>query len=100
MVIKEAVRVTEAVVLGSMVDASRSIPDFMRTLLFKGNAYGPLVMNDNELKSMIELRDRVFRIWGLLRTSENFDPALLQPILQVSCCFSVKIPFMVVLSLV
>ncbi|PKI54711.1 protein ACTIVITY OF BC1 COMPLEX KINASE 3, chloroplastic [Punica granatum] len=83
LVIKEAVRVTEAVVLGSVVDASRTVPDFMRTLLFNGNANGPLVMNDNELKSMIELRDQVVRIWGLLRTSENFDPALLQPILQV-----------------
>ncbi|KAK4803665.1 hypothetical protein SAY86_003482 [Trapa natans] len=83
LVIKEAIRVTEAVVLGSVSDASKSIPDFMRTLLFNGNANGPLVMNDNELKGMIELRDQVFRIWGLLRTSESFDPALLQPILQV-----------------
>lgn len=95
LVIKEAVRVTEAVVLGSVVDASRSIPDFMRTLLFNGNANGPLVMNDNELESVIELRDQVFRIWVLLRTSDNFDPALLQPILQVRCSFGVRIPFLV-----
>ncbi|KAK4794084.1 hypothetical protein SAY86_012078 [Trapa natans] len=83
LVIKEATRVIEAVFLGSVSDASKSIPDFMRTLLFNGNANGPLMMNHNELRGMIELRDQVFRVWGLLRTSENFDPSLLQPILQV-----------------
>lgn len=40
-------------------------------------------MSDTELEKVIELRDQVFRIWGLLRSSENFDPTLLQPILQV-----------------
>ncbi|KAJ4720392.1 ABC1-like kinase [Melia azedarach] len=83
LVIKESVRVTEAVVLGTIVDTYNSIPDFMRTLVFNGNTRGPLVMSDTELKSMIELRDQVFRIWGLLRSSENFDPTLLQPVVQV-----------------
>ncbi|RRT53299.1 hypothetical protein B296_00038875 [Ensete ventricosum] len=32
---------------------------------------------------MLELRDRVLRIWNLLRSSDDFDPSLLQPILQV-----------------
>ncbi|XP_030513488.1 protein ACTIVITY OF BC1 COMPLEX KINASE 3, chloroplastic [Rhodamnia argentea] len=83
LVVKESVRVTEAIVLGSVIDGYNSAPAFMRTLLFNGNANGPLVMNDDELKRMIGLRDQVMRIWGLLRTSQSFDPSLLQPILQV-----------------
>lgn len=83
LVVKESVRVTEAIVLGSVIDGYNSAPAFMRTLLFNGNANGPLMMNDDELKSMIGLRDQVMRIWGLLRTSQSFDPSLLQPILQV-----------------
>ena len=84
LVIKEAVRVTEAAVLGTVVDTYNSVPSFMRIPMFNGNGSGALAMSAAELESMIELRDQVFRIWGLLRSSENFDPALLQPILQVS----------------
>ncbi|XP_022748409.1 protein ACTIVITY OF BC1 COMPLEX KINASE 3, chloroplastic-like isoform X1 [Durio zibethinus] len=83
LVIKEAVRVTEAVVLGTVVDTYNSVPPFMRGLMFNGNGNGVLAMRAGELELMMELRDQVFRIWGLLRSSENFDPALLQPILQV-----------------
>lgn len=83
LVAKESVCVTEAIVLGSVIDGYNSAPAFMRSLLFNGNANGPLVMNGEELKSMIDLRDQVMRIWGLLRTSQSFDPNLLQPILQV-----------------
>ncbi|KAB2085765.1 hypothetical protein ES319_A05G420900v1 [Gossypium barbadense] len=81
LVIKEAVRVTEAVTLCTFVDTYNSVPSFMRSLIFNGN--GALAMSSAELQSMMELRDQVFRIWGLLRSSENFDPALLQPILQI-----------------
>lgn len=59
------------------------MPDFMRSLVFTGSRRGPLLMSVTELEKVIELRDQVFRIWGLLRSSENFDPTLLQPILQV-----------------
>ncbi|XP_075649646.1 protein ACTIVITY OF BC1 COMPLEX KINASE 3, chloroplastic [Castanea sativa] len=83
LVIKEAVRVNEAFVLGTVMDTYNSIPDLMRTLMFNGNATGPLMMSDTERESMIGLRDQVLRIWFLLQSSENFDPALLQPILQV-----------------
>uniref|UniRef100_A0A5B7BPR4 Protein kinase domain-containing protein n=1 Tax=Davidia involucrata TaxID=16924 RepID=A0A5B7BPR4_DAVIN len=83
LVIKEAVRVTEAVILGSVIDTYNSIPGLMRTFVFSGNATGPLTMSDAEQESMMQLREQVFRIWGLLRSSENFDPTLLQPILQV-----------------
>ncbi|XP_059636489.1 protein ACTIVITY OF BC1 COMPLEX KINASE 3, chloroplastic [Cornus florida] len=87
LVIKEAISVTEAVILGSMIDSYNSMPDLMRTLIFNANTSGPLsgplTMSDAERESMMQLKEQVFRIWGLLRTSENFDPALLQPILQV-----------------
>ncbi|KAK4600430.1 hypothetical protein RGQ29_010183 [Quercus rubra] len=83
LVIKEAVRVNEAFVLGTVIDTYNSIPDLMRTLVFNGNATGPLMMSDTERESMIGLRDQVLRIWVLLQSSENFDPAILQPILQV-----------------
>ncbi|XP_059460890.1 protein ACTIVITY OF BC1 COMPLEX KINASE 3, chloroplastic [Corylus avellana] len=83
LVIKEAVRVTETFVLGTVIDTYNYIPDLMRTLMFNGNATGPLLMSNTEKESMMELRDQVLRIWGLLRSSEQFDPAVLQPILQV-----------------
>lgn len=81
LVVKEAVCVTEAVVLGTMMDAYNSIPEPMRSLIGNGNAQ-PFRLDDNDRERMLELRDRVFRIWGLLRSSENFDPSILLPILQ------------------
>eukprot|EP00262_Sarcandra_glabra_P002365 TRINITY_DN1264_c0_g1_i1.p1 TRINITY_DN1264_c0_g1~~TRINITY_DN1264_c0_g1_i1.p1 ORF type:complete len:698 (-),score=121.17 TRINITY_DN1264_c0_g1_i1:213-2306(-) len=83
LVIKEAVYVSEAIVLGAAIDSYNSIPELMRTLVSNGNANGPLTLNGSDQESILELRDRVFRIWSLLQSSENFDPALLQPILQV-----------------
>ncbi|KAL2506674.1 putative aarF domain-containing protein kinase [Abeliophyllum distichum] len=83
LVIKEAVRVTEAVILGSVVESYNSMNELMRTLIFNGNAKGPFAMSTAEQESMLELRAQVIRIWGLLRSSENFDPSILQPILQV-----------------
>lgn len=83
LVVKEAVRVTEAVVLGTVIDSVNSIPEPLRVLAFNGNANSILVMNPSEQESMLELRDRVYRIWKLLRSSENFDPSILLPILQV-----------------
>lgn len=72
----------EAIVLASSIDAYNSIPYFMRVL---PNSYanGPFIMSNVELKSLMDLRDQVFRIWSLLQTSKSFDPELLQPVLQV-----------------
>lgn len=86
LVIKEAVRVTEAFVLGTVIDTYSSMPDLVRSLIFNanGNSAGPLVMSNAEQQRMIELRNQVSRIWRLLQSSENFDPTTLQPILQVS----------------
>lgn len=83
LVVKEATRVTEAFVLGSIIDSYTYIPPFMRSIVFNGSAAVPIVMNDAEREAMMELRDQVSRIWNLLRSSQNFDPALLLPILQV-----------------
>ncbi|XP_042491771.1 protein ACTIVITY OF BC1 COMPLEX KINASE 3, chloroplastic [Macadamia integrifolia] len=83
LVIKEAVRVTEAIVLGMMIDTYNSIPDIVRTLVFNVSTTGPPIISGSDQESMLGLRNQVLRVWGLLRTSENFDPALLQPILQV-----------------
>lgn len=93
LVIKEAVRVTEAFILGTAIDTYNFIPDFMKGLIVNGNA---TAMSIAEQESMIALRDQVIRIWGLLRTSENFDPAMLQPILQVRTMFA----FCIILSYV
>lgn len=84
LVIKEAVRVTEAIVVGSVIESYNLVPDLIRTLIFNVNGTGPFVMNSAEQESMLELRAQVLRIWGLLRSSDNFDPSILQPLLQVS----------------
>ncbi|KAL2336967.1 hypothetical protein Fmac_011413 [Flemingia macrophylla] len=83
LVIKEAVRVSEAFTLGTISDSYKSAPDFMRVLVSNGNANGPIIMSEAEMQNMIELRDQVLRIWRLLRSSNDFDPNLLLPILQV-----------------
>lgn len=83
LAIKEAIRVTEAFVLGTVNDTYNSIPDFMRILLFRDNNSRGLGLSNDEQESMVELRDQVLRIWRLLQSSENFDPTLLQPIVQV-----------------
>ncbi|XP_061363832.1 protein ACTIVITY OF BC1 COMPLEX KINASE 3, chloroplastic-like isoform X2 [Gastrolobium bilobum] len=83
LVIKEVVRVSEAFTLVTISDTYPYFPAFVRTLVFYGNANGPFMMSETEKESMIELRDQVIRIWGLLQSSDGFDPALLLPILQV-----------------
>lgn len=96
--VKEAVRVTEAVILGTMLESYNSVPAFMRTLISSGNPSGPFTMSVAEQESMMELRSQVFRIWELLRSSQNFDPALLQPILQVRTIsqYNVQIKLLIV----
>lgn len=88
LVVKEAVCVTEAIAFGTMIDAYRSMPDFMKAFISNVNASGPFNFNlsEHEQAQMVELRDRVFRIWNLLRSSGNFDPSLLWPIFQVLPC--------------
>lgn len=83
LVIKESVRVAEAVVYGTMVDTYNSIPSPLKDLVFNSITIVPSVLSEAEQQSMLDLRQQVIRIWGLLQSSESFDPTLLQPILQV-----------------
>uniref|UniRef100_J3M603 Protein kinase domain-containing protein n=1 Tax=Oryza brachyantha TaxID=4533 RepID=J3M603_ORYBR len=83
LVVKEAVRVTEAITFGTLLDSYNAAPEFLKPLISSGNPAGPFKISDAEREQMIELRDRVFRIWGLLRSSDGFDPTILQPIVQV-----------------
>lgn len=82
LVIKEAIRVTEAITIGTMVDTYNSIPAPLKTFIPNGNGIGT-PLTDAEMESMMELRQQVLRIWGLLRSSNNIDPTILQPIVQV-----------------
>ncbi|XP_028754115.1 protein ACTIVITY OF BC1 COMPLEX KINASE 3, chloroplastic [Neltuma alba] len=82
LVTQEAARVSEAFVLSTMYDTYKSIPRFMRSLVFNGNANGPLTISDTEMDSIIELRNQVRRVWGLL-SSDDIDPSFLLPILEV-----------------
>ncbi|KAL3372425.1 hypothetical protein AABB24_008803 [Solanum stoloniferum] len=83
LVIKETIRVSEAIILGSAIESFNSVPGPMRTFVFNGNASGPFTISAAEQQSLMELRAQVIKIWGLLQSSENFDPNLFQPILQV-----------------
>lgn len=83
LVTRETVRVTEAVMLGSVVDTYNSLPDFMRTVVINATPTGRLLISSTEQQSMMELRGQVLRVWALLQSSNNFDASLLQPILQI-----------------
>ncbi|KAF6994340.1 hypothetical protein CFC21_011067 [Triticum aestivum] len=83
LVVKEAVRVTEAITFGTLIDSYNAAPEFLKPLISNGNPAGPFKISDVEREQMLELRDTVLRIWGLLRSSDTFDPSLLQPIVQV-----------------
>ncbi|KAL5229470.1 hypothetical protein ABZP36_028246 [Zizania latifolia] len=81
--VKEAVRVTEAITFGTLIDSYNAAPEILKPLISSGNAAGPFKVSEVEREQMIELKDRVLRIWGLLRSSDGFDPSILQPIVQV-----------------
>lgn len=83
LVIKEAIRVTEAITFGTMIESYNAIPSPLKNLLSNGNGNSPFFTNAAEQESMMELRAQVFRIWSLLGSSQSFDPTILQPILQV-----------------
>ncbi|KAJ9553745.1 hypothetical protein OSB04_017790 [Centaurea solstitialis] len=82
LVIKEAIRVTEAITVGTLVDTYNSIPGPLKAFLPNGNGIGTS-LSDAEMENMMELRQQVLRIWGLLRSSDSLDPTILQPIVQV-----------------
>lgn len=83
LVIRESTRVTEAFMLGSMIDGYNSIPSPLKNLIVNNNTAGPSALSTSEQESLMELREQVSRIWKLLQSSDNFDPNVLQPILLV-----------------
>lgn len=83
LVIKESIRVTEAFMLGSMIDGYNSIPGPLKNLIVNNNTVGPSAMSTSEQEALMELREQVSTIWKLLQSSDNFDPNVLQPILLV-----------------
>ena len=88
LVVKEAIRVSEAMIIGTALAGYNAgynaVPQALRNILPNTNDLNLLRLKENDLTAMLELRDQVMRIWSLLRTSESFDPAILQPILQVA----------------
>ncbi|CAM6083702.1 unnamed protein product [Calypogeia fissa] len=79
LVEKEAIRVTEAMLVGTAIEGYRSVPQPLRAIL--GSNF--VRVKESEEASMLALRDQVLRIWVLLRRSSGFDPAVLQPIVEV-----------------
>jgi len=77
LVEREVVRVTEAMIVGTAIQGISSIPPAVRALLPPVNA------STKDQAAMLMLREQVLRVWGLLQSSRGFDPAMLQPLVQV-----------------
>ncbi|CAK9197286.1 unnamed protein product [Sphagnum jensenii] len=77
LVEREVVRVTEAMIVGTAIQGMSSIPPAVRALLPPVNA------STKDQAAMLMLREQVLRVWGLLQSSRGFDPAMLQPLVQV-----------------
>lgn len=88
LVVKEAIYVTEAIVLGTAIDTYNSIPGVLKTLISNGSEDRPFKLSTEEQGQMLALRDQVMKIWDLLRLSRSFDPSILQPIVQVFYYFT------------
>ncbi|KAL6548757.1 Protein ACTIVITY OF BC1 COMPLEX KINASE 3, chloroplastic [Orobanche gracilis] len=84
LVIKEAIHVNEAIILGRVVESYNLIPGPIRSVIFNlnVNSTGRLALSSAEQESMLALKAQVYRVWEILRSSDNFDPSILQPILQ------------------
>ncbi|AQK93189.1 Ubiquinone biosynthesis protein ubiB [Zea mays] len=62
LVVKEAVRVTEAITIGTLIDSYNAAPAFLKPLISSGNPAGPFKFSEAEQEQMLELRDQVFRV--------------------------------------
>ena len=78
LVVSEAIRVMEAFALGSSLDSVKSLPGPLQLLPLN------LGLKGAEEARMMELREQVLRVWGLLQSSDGFDPAMLMPLVEVS----------------
>lgn len=83
LVVKEAVRVSEAMIIGTALVSYNAVPEPLKNFLVGGNNASVLRIKESEIVSMLSLREQVIRIWGLLRTSDGFDPSVLQPLVEV-----------------
>ncbi|XP_002991477.2 protein ACTIVITY OF BC1 COMPLEX KINASE 3, chloroplastic [Selaginella moellendorffii] len=83
LVEKEAVRVLEALVIGSTVEGYKSLPEPLKFVVNRGNNGRVIALKEQEEAQMLKLRQQVLRVWGLLRTSSGFDPAMLQPVVEI-----------------
>lgn len=83
LVVKEAVRVSEAMIIGTALAGYNAVPQPIKSIFANGSDLGPLRMKESDISAIVNLREQILRIWNLLRTSEGFDPAVLQPIVQV-----------------
>ncbi|BFI41682.1 aarF domain-containing kinase [Marchantia polymorpha subsp. ruderalis] len=81
LVEREAVRVSEALVVGSAIQSYKSVPQPLRDFIDRGN--NVIRIKESEEIEMLALREQVLRIWNLLRSTSGFDPASLQPIVEV-----------------
>ncbi|KAJ7548260.1 hypothetical protein O6H91_07G004900 [Diphasiastrum complanatum] len=83
LVEKEAIRVMEALILGTAVEGYRAIPEPLKALVGGGSNASPIRMKESEQSAMLVLRAQILRIWSLLQNSKGFDPAMLEPIVEV-----------------
>ncbi|MCO5596329.1 hypothetical protein L7F22_050390 [Adiantum nelumboides] len=83
LVVKEAIRVSEAMIIGTALAGYNAVPQPIKSILATGSDGAPLKIKENDLSEMLALREQILRIWSLLRTSEGFNPASLQPIVQL-----------------
>lgn len=77
LVESEVVRVTEALILGTAIQTYQQVPAPLRAF------FPPIRTSVQDQSSMLALRDQVLRIYGLLQSSRGFDPAMLQPLVEV-----------------
>lgn len=80
---KEAIRVMEAVIVGTAIDSYKSVPEPLRSLIPGGVSGSFIRMKENEQAALLKLREQVLRVWSLLRSSRGFELKMLQPIVEV-----------------
>eukprot|EP00249_Psilotum_nudum_P020738 c27825_g1_i3 orf=355-2457(-) len=83
LVVKEAIQVAEALIIGTAVEGYNAVPEPVKALFPGGNITGILRVKERDLATMLNLRAQVLRVWGYLQSSSDFDPALLQPVVEV-----------------
>ncbi|KAG0613018.1 hypothetical protein M758_6G070100 [Ceratodon purpureus] len=73
----EVVRVSEALILGTVLQTVKQVPAPLRAFL------PPIQASLRDQATTLALREQVLRIYGLLQSSRGFDPAMLQPLVEV-----------------